>query len=1218
MSMSICHVSPPDGRGSGTNTKKRHSANFEDYLKKKKCLVTIKNADDLCFQRAIVVARHYANKQHTPEWERERKRLINNTGPHSWQTKKTEALIDAVDGARQACMGMETWELYAKYLGEQGYQLNVFSRAIFGKAIYRGTKHVTGTPKHLNLYLHDRHYDVITSMPAFVERSYFCETCQVGYDHAEIHSCHVMCHGCKTMGPPCPPDPNTKTCYRCHRVFVSRQCFDNHLATRSRAKCSVCHRWKKCEKCQKEWDVIKAKRNLEEHRCGEYECSICREWHTAEKQFCYIQPLKSPIDMNKDRKTQIDKLQKSTLTRFVFFDFECQQDTGEHIPNLCVLQTCCHFCIDNQDPCEHCDMYWNHQREIVFKGPDTLDDVGKWFLQLAAHGTVINGRKHDSHESSPVIAVAHNFKGYDGLLILQTLHKHSVAQPEVIMNGGKAMTITVGTVKFIDSLNFLPMALRDMPKTFGLQELKKGYFPHHFNKPENEDYVGAYPPDTDYDPDGMSVSEREKFHEWYQQHSHDVFDFRQEILAYCKSDVDVLRRCCGVFREIFLMDTGIDPFEKSLTLASACSRVLRTHYLKKDTLVVIPRALMQQPKLGKDWHRFQPRQQSNKALRWLEWEQHRQTMAAFRNQTPLPNIRHARNGSECRVGPYSLDGMDTTTGTVYEFHGCAFHGCPKCYPGPVQDLQHKHPYDPSRSMRDLYQKTQERHRRLQEQYGMQTIRVMWECELEEERRHNPEMNEFLQGLEDQQWPAPEPLMPRNAFFGGRTNAIQLLVNESVEDMRYIDVVSLYPYICKYGTFPIKEPTIVTQPDQDQWQQYEGLIQCSVLPPRGLYHPVLSFRRKQKLVFALCRSCVDEHMQQGEIAEYQPCEHTDEQRAWVGTFVTLELKKAVALGYQVLKVYEVWHWKEFSTYDPEAKTGGLFTGYINHYLKKKMESSGYPDTCHTEEDKTRFVNDVYDTEGIRLDPTSIKPNKGMRAFSKLQLNTAWGKFGQRDNFPKTEYITEPSVYFEKMLDVTQTVRDVQLVNDNMVLMETLKKEEHVAPCPITNVVIAAFVTAQARLKLYSVLEKLGERVCYFDTDSVIYQYHTTSWNPPEGSSLGQWKNELPEDVTIREFVSGGPKNYAYRQSDGKTVCKVRGFTLNYRASQQLNYAIMKENVRHVNQNEPLVIANPFKITRSRDRRLWTRPENKRYKIVYDKRFVQFNDDGQPSNTYPYGY
>ncbi|KAK6183417.1 hypothetical protein SNE40_010904 [Patella caerulea] len=210
MSMSICHVSPPDGRGSGrTNVKKRR-------------LVTIKNADELCFQQAIAVAHHFANKQDTPEWEGERNRLQRRAGPHSWQTRKTEAFIDAVGGARQACTGMETWDLYARYLGEQGYQLNVFSRAIFDREIYRGTKYVTETPKHL--HLHDRHYDVITSMPAFVERSYFCETFQVGYNHAEIHSCHVMCQGCKTMGPPCPPDPNTKTCYRCHRVFRQTSC----------------------------------------------------------------------------------------------------------------------------------------------------------------------------------------------------------------------------------------------------------------------------------------------------------------------------------------------------------------------------------------------------------------------------------------------------------------------------------------------------------------------------------------------------------------------------------------------------------------------------------------------------------------------------------------------------------------------------------------------------------------------------------------------------------------------------------------------------------------------------------------------------------------------------------------------------------------------------------------------------------------------------------
>ena len=37
----------------------------------------------------------------------------------------------------------------------------------------------------------------------------------------------------------------------------------------------------------------------------------------------------------------------------------------------------------------------------------------------------------------------------------------------------------------------------------------------------------------------------------------------------------------------------------------------------------------------------------------------------------------------------------------------------------------------------------------------------------------------------------------------------------------------------------------------------------------------------------------------------------------------------------------------------------------------------------------------------------------------------------------------------------------------------------------NVAVAAYVTTQARLKLYKLLSKLGNSVLYCDTDSVIY-------------------------------------------------------------------------------------------------------------------------------------
>ncbi|GFT55690.1 hypothetical protein NPIL_610061, partial [Nephila pilipes] len=32
------------------------------------------------------------------------------------------------------------------------------------------------------------------------------------------------------------------------------------------------------------------------------------------------------------------------------------------------------------------------------------------------------------------------------------------------------------------------------------------------------------------------------------------------MLSYCRSDVDILRRCCMVFREQFMEIANVDPF----------------------------------------------------------------------------------------------------------------------------------------------------------------------------------------------------------------------------------------------------------------------------------------------------------------------------------------------------------------------------------------------------------------------------------------------------------------------------------------------------------------------------------------------------------------------------------------------------------------------------------------------------------------------------------
>ena len=136
--------------------------------------------------------------------------------------------------------------------------------------------------------------------------------------------------------------------------------------------------------------------------------------------------------------------------------------------------------------------------------------------------------------------------------------------------------------------------------------------------------------------------------------------------------------------------------------------------------------------------------------------------------------------------------------------------------------------------------------------------------------------------------------------------------------------------------------------------------------------------------------------------------------------------------------------------------------------------------------------------------------------------------------------------------------------------------------------------------YSVLERLQTRVLYFDTDSVIFKSEPTDWMPALGDYLGELTNELDDDNYITTFVSGGPKNYAYQTQNGKTTCKVRGFTLNYKGSQKLNFATMCEHVCSSNQ-QPVFLVNQHFIKRDA-KTIKTVNLKRKYKLVYDKRVV----------------
>ena len=144
--------------------------------------------------------------------------------------------------------------------------------------------------------------------------------------------------------------------------------------------------------------------------------------------------------------------------------------------------------------------------------------------------------------------------------------------------------------------------------------------------------------------------------------------------------------------------------------------------------------------------------------------------------------------------------------------------------------------------------------------------------------------------------------------------------------------------------------------------------------------------------------------------------------------------------------------------------------------------------------------------------------------------------------------------------------------------------------------------------------------YFDTDSIIFSHRSGQPVPPLGDHLGEFTNELKAGDHIVEFAAAGPKNYGYRTKDGKVECKVRGFILNARGQEQLNFDLLKQNViDEVTEPEDdpreIRVHNPHKIKREvNTNTLQTVEETKRYKVVFDKRVV----DPDTFRSYPYGY
>jgi hypothetical protein len=221
-------------------------------------------------------------------------------------------------------------------------------------------------------------------------------------------------------------------------------------------------------------------------------------------------------------------------------------------------------------------------------------------------------------------------------------------------------------------------------------------------------------------------------------------------------------KVCQIFRREFLAIGNIEVFVEAVTIASACNKVLRKRFLQPDTIAIIhPGGYTGNVNY------------SNKAM-WL----------VHKEQTDGNIIQHARSGREFRLPelPHlSVDGYCAENRTVYEFLGSFWHGH-TCL--PFRDV-------PTMSGDTLSERCERPWLVWNSTGARYVVETIWECDFDDGiLAKHPEL---------QAHPLIEhgPLNTRDALYGGRTEAMRVHYKiRDGETIRYVDVMSLYPFICK--------------------------------------------------------------------------------------------------------------------------------------------------------------------------------------------------------------------------------------------------------------------------------------------------------------------------------------------------------------------------------------------------------------------------------------
>lgn len=305
-------------------------------------------------------------------------------------------------------------------------------------------------------------------------------------------------------------------------------------------------------------------------------------------------------------------------------------------------------------------------------------------------------------------------------------------------------------------------------------------------------------------------------------------------------------------------------------------------------------------------------------------------------------------------------------------------------------------------------------------------------------------------------------------------------------------------------------------------------------PQNLKNPFLLIRNKDERSLAPnCFSCGFKSLQNSKI---NSCKHNIFDRALNGTYCISEINFALSLGYKILKIFSCIIYE-----DNEP----ILRNFLSVLGFEKLTSSNFEPNF----DLDKMKNKMFFKKDLK--PEMFKESKQKRNFIKLALNSFLGKFSQRSDHIINKIVSSESEISKYFYSKTFEITSLFAINENFCQIQLKRKRKTLIPPNLKgNCILGAHVVAFAREFMHKKmmdLEKIGAKIFYIDTDSLIFSLKKNQLIPFDFSlCFGDFKFEIPESNQILNYFSLGPKNFAiqFETENGviKDLVKLRGVTL----------------------------------------------------------------------------